>query len=76
MSAVTDPSRPDPVADLLARVIQEHRIRPSAGLCSCSWQPTREASADPLYLQYLLHAADQQAKALRSAGLVLEGAPS
>lgn len=59
----------DPIADILARVIQEHRVQPRTHACSCGWKAER-GTADPMYLQYLRHGADEQAKALRARGLV------
>jgi hypothetical protein len=61
---------PDPIAELLARVIQSHRVQPSTGTCSCGFKVTPREAADPVYLQYLRHGAEAQAAALRAAGLV------
>lgn len=53
---------------VLARVVDEHRIRPSAHTCRCGWEA--EPGGPPMSSQYVGHVTSEQAKALDEAGLL------
>ena len=65
---------PDQVAEVLARVAEDHHLHPSMNLClgdTCGWRPTADRGS--LHRQHGAHVATEQAAALRAAGLVVEG---
>lgn len=71
---MTTTPEPDQVAEVLAEVAEDHHLHPSMNLClgdTCGWRPTADRGS--LHRQHGAHVATEQAAALRSAGLVVEG---
>ena len=71
---MTTTPEPDQVAEVLAEVAEDHHLHPSMNLClgdTCGWRPTADRGS--LHRQHGAHLATEQAAALQSAGLVVEG---